>query len=205
MAKAFALAAGAATVVLLGGSYAATTLLADGRDCAPGSVMGGDIGGPFELVTSAGETVTQDDVITGPTLIYFGYTYCPDVCPFDVARNAAAVEFLEEDGELVTPVFISVDARRDTLDVVGDYAANFHPRMIGLTGSPEQIKAAADAYRVRFTGENGAGEDYLMGHTSFSYLMTPDYGFVDFFSSEVGPEDMAHDISCLLDQAERSA
>ena len=108
------------------------------------STVAGDLGGPFELVNAAGETVTDADVITEPTLIYFGYTYCPDVCPLDVDRNASAIELLEARGKSVTPMFISIDPQRDTPEVVGDFADAMHPKMIGLTGTPAQVKAAAD-------------------------------------------------------------
>ena len=102
--------------------------------CRQTAVAGGaaTIGGPFTLVSETGETVTDADVITGPTLIYFGYTFCPDVCPMDVARNATAVDILEERGRMVTSVFISIDPERDTPKAVADFTDNLHPRMLGL-------------------------------------------------------------------------
>lgn len=115
------------------------------------ATVAGDLGGPFTLVNGEGQTVTSDEVITEPTLIYFGYTYCPDVCPLDVDRNAAAIEILEERGKSVTPVFITIDPARDTSDVVRDFAEAMHPRMIGLTGSAEQVSAASKAYRTYYS------------------------------------------------------
>ncbi|MEW9920504.1 SCO family protein [Marimonas sp. MJW-29] len=167
--------------------------------CRSGTVAG-DIGGPFELVNAAGETVTDKDVITGPSLLYFGYTYCPDVCPLDVDRNASAVEILEERGQMVTPVFISVDPARDTPEVVGEFAEVMHPRMIGLTGSPEQIKAASTAYRTYYKAQPVVDGEYLVDHSTFSYLVLPEIGFVDYFRREVSPQQMADQIGCFLDQ-----
>jgi protein SCO1 len=170
--------------------------------CREGSVAGGaDIGGSFELVNAAGETVTDEDVITEPALIYFGYTMCPDICPLDVDRNAAAVEILEARGQSVTPVFITVDPARDTPEVVGDFAANMHPRMVGLTGTPAQIKAASTAYRTYYkTHEKPGDEEYLVDHSTFSYLVLPEVGFVDYFRREVSPEAMADRIGCFVDR-----
>ena len=171
-------------------------------ECRGGQVAGGagQIGGPFTLVNAEGETVTDEEVITEPSILYFGYTFCPDVCPLDTARNAAAVDILEERGHSVTPVFISVDPERDTPEVVGDFAANLHPKMIGLTGSPEQVKAASDAYRT-FYNVRDAGEDefYLVDHSTFSYLVLPEHGFVDFFRRDASPEAMADRVQCFIE------
>ena len=161
----------------------------------------GAIGGPFELVNSEAETVSEKDVLTEPSILYFGYTFCPDVCPLDVARNVAAVEILEEQGISVTPVFISIDPKRDTPEVVGDFAANMHDRMIGLTGSPEQVDAASKAYRTYYRAQAGDGDNYLVDHSTFSYLVMPETGFVDFFRRELSAEDMAEAIACFIDQA----
>ncbi len=160
---------------------------------------GGDLGGPFELVNAAGETVTDADVITEPSLIYFGYTYCPDVCPLDVDRNAGAVEELAERGMSVTPIFITVDPKRDTPEVIGEFASIMHPKMIGLTGSPEQIKAASDAYRTYYKVHDNGSDDYLVDHSTFSYLVMPGEGFVDFFRRELTPDQMADKITCFIE------
>lgn len=167
--------------------------------CRASAVAGGaTIGGPFELVNGRGETVTEKDVITEPTLIYFGYTYCPDVCPLDVDRNASAVEILEENGMSVTPVFITVDPARDTVDVVADFAANMHPKMIGLTGSEAQIKAASQAYRTFYQAHPAVDGEYLVDHSTFSYLVLPEEGFVEFFRRETTPDVLAEKIGCFV-------
>lgn len=167
------------------------------------SQIAGDasIGGPFELVNGQGQTVTDKDVITEPALIYFGYTFCPDVCPLDTARNAEAVDFLEEDGRIVTPVFISIDPERDTPEVVGDFAFNLHERMIGLTGSPEQVKAASQAYKTYYKAHPAEDEYYLVDHTTFSYLVMPEQGFVEFFRRDASAEDVANQVACFVDNA----
>ncbi|MEM9966553.1 MAG: SCO family protein [Pseudomonadota bacterium] len=162
------------------------------------STVAGDIGGPFELINGDGETVTDQDVITAPTLIYFGYTFCPDVCPFDVDRNAHAVEILEEQGKMVTPVFISIDPKRDTPEVVKEFAEVMHPRMIGLTGSEEQVRQASQAYRTYYSAQPAVDDDYLVDHTTLSYLVMPDAGFVEFFRREVPPQELADKIGCFV-------
>ncbi len=164
------------------------------------SAVAGDLGGPFELVNAEGQTVTDKDVITEPALIYFGYTFCPDVCPLDVDRNASAVEILEGRGQSVTPVFITIDPARDTPEVVGDFAEVMHPRMIGLTGSPEQIKTASLAYKTYYKAHPAVDDEYLVDHSTFSYLVLPEIGFVDYFRREVTPDQMADKIGCFLDQ-----
>ncbi|MAU47099.1 MAG: SCO family protein [Yangia sp.] len=171
-------------------------------DCRSSAVAGGAgaIGGPFELVNAQGETVTDADVFTEPSLVYFGYTFCPDVCPFDVSRNAEAVDLLAERGISVTPVFISIDPERDTPEVVGDFAYNMHEKMIGLPGSPEQVQAASQAYRTYYKKQDSEDEFYLVDHSTFTYLVLPEQGFVEFFRRDVTPEDMAEKSACFIDK-----
>jgi len=195
---------GAVGVTVLGG-IAASVLLRPGdadrfSQCRASQVAGGDIGGPFELVDGAGVTVTDADVITEPSLVYFGYTFCPDVCPFDVARNAIAVDLLAERGVSVTPVFISVDPNRDTPEVVASFADNMHPKMIGLTGSPEQVRAASQAYKT-FYQVSGDLDDpyYLVDHSTMTYFVLPRHGFVEFFRRDATPELMAETVACFAE------
>lgn len=165
-----------------------------------GSAVAGDLGGPFELINAQGQTVTDAEIITEPALIYFGYTYCPDVCPLDVSRNAEAIEILEERGKSVTPVFITVDPERDTPEVVGNFADAMHPRMIGLTGSPEQVRAASEAYKTYYKAQPDVDGEYLVDHSTFSYLVLPEVGFVDYFRREVTPDQMAERVGCFVDR-----
>ena len=204
MTRLYATAAAAALLALLGGVYL-VTMRGNPDDqfsqCRAGTIAGGQatIGGPFTLVSETGETVTEKEVIDQPALIYFGYTFCPDVCPVDVARNAVAVEILEERGKMVKPVFISVDPKRDTPEVVDDFTANLHPRMLGLTGSPEQVKAASKAYRAFYLAHESEDDYYLVDHSTMSYLVLPETGFAEFFRRDSDPEKMADRIQCFLD------
>lgn len=193
-----------AAVIVAGSGLIIMTLLSRGGDdqfaeCRSSQVAGADLGGSFELVNGQGETVTSEALITEPTLIYFGYTMCPDVCPLDVDRNAAAIEVLEERGKIATPVFISIDPERDTPDVVRGFAAAMHPRMIGLTGTPEQVQTASKAYRTYYKAHPPVDGEYLVDHSTFSYLVLPDHGFVDFFRRELSPEQLADKIGCYVD------
>lgn len=169
--------------------------------CRGSTVAGGSgaIGGPFELVDAQGETVTDDTVIDRPRLMYFGYTFCPDVCPLDVARNADALDLLQQDGHDVGGVFISVDPKRDTPEVVGEYASIMHPDMIGLTGSPEQVRAASQAYRTYYAVRETGDEFYLVDHSTFSYLVMPEDGFVEFFRREASAQEVADRVACFVE------
>jgi protein SCO1/2 len=193
-----------AAVFVAGAGLIVMTFLSDGKggdqfaSCGAGAVAG-DLGGPFTLVNGEGQTVTSEEVITEPTLIYFGYTYCPDVCPLDVDRNASAIEILEERGKIVTPVFITIDPERDTPEVVRDYAEVMHPRMIGLTGSKEQVAVASKAYRTYYQAHPPVDGEYIVDHSTFSYLVTPEHGFLAFFRRDLTPEQMADKIGCFVD------
>lgn len=203
MSRIAAIAAATVTVALLGAGLGYVLVADRGADrfaqCRESQIAGGDIGGPFTLLDSSGRTVTDAEVFTKPSLVYFGYTFCPDVCPLDNVRNAQAVDDLAARGLDVTPVFISIDPGRDTPEVVGDFARNIHPKMIGLTGSPEQVKAASTAYKTYFKAQ-GDGSDpyYLVDHSTFTYLVLPGHGFVDFFRRDTPPEEMADRTACFI-------
>lgn len=161
---------------------------------------GASIGGEFTLTDHTGETVSAGDVIDGPTLVYFGYTYCPDVCPFDTQRMVEAVTLLEERGIEVDPVFVTVDPARDDVAAVKVFAEAFHPRMTGLTGTPEQIEAAADAYKVYYEKVDAESEaGYLMNHTSFTYFMLPGSELGAMFRNETPPQVMADEVARVLE------
>ncbi|UWQ62563.1 SCO family protein [Leisingera caerulea] len=205
MTRVFALLAAAFVAALVGGAWFLTRGGSGGdkfAQCRSSQIAGGTdtIGGAFELVNAKGETVTDKDVITEPSIVYFGYTFCPDVCPMDSARNADAVDVLAERGISVTPVFISIDPDRDTPEAVGDFAANLHEKMIGLTGSLEQVKAASKAYKTYFKKNDGDEDYYLVDHSTFSYLVLPEEGFVEFFRRDETAEQMADKAACFIEK-----
>lgn len=203
MSRTIAIAAAAVVGVGLAGAFALTQFGGPKgfEKCRTTSIAGNAIGGPFELVNSAGKTVTDVEVIDKPTLIYFGYSFCPDVCPLDMARNAAAVDILAEQGIDARPMFISIDPARDTPEIAGEYAHNFHPDAIGLTGSAEQVDAASKAYKTFYQKQGDDPEYYLMQHTTFSYLTLPEVGFVEFFRQEASPEEVAASVACFVGES----
>ena len=206
MTKLYAGLAVAAVFAVIGGSFAWTRLAApdDAFAQCRGSVVAtgtASIGGPFTLVSETGTTVTEADVITKPSLIYFGYTFCPDVCPFDAARNADAVDLLAARGYDVLPVFISVDPQRDTPERLAEFTDFMHPSMVGLSGSEEQVRAASQAYKTYYRKQDGDDEFYLVDHSTFTYLVLPEQGFVEFFRRETTPEEMATTTACFIDAA----
>lgn len=204
MSRIYALSAGASVFALIAGSVL-YVLMAGADDpyqeCRLSKVAGGAaaIGGSFTLVDETGKTVTDKDVITKPSLVYFGYTFCPDVCPLDNARNAEAIDILEEQGYDVTPVFISIDPARDTPEMLTEFTENLHPKMIGLTGTPEQVKAASQAYKTYYKIQDPAEEFYLIDHSTFTYLMDPKKGFLEFFQRDMTPDQMADTVACFID------
>jgi len=138
------------------------------------------VGGPFSLIDGDGKPVTDQSWRGKYMLVYFGYTYCPDVCPTTLTNLADAMDKLGAKADRVQPLFITVDPKRDTPPVVKQYAAAFGPRMIGLTGSADQIAAVAKEYRVYYAEHRtGPGpDDYSMDHSSVLYLMGPDGQFI---------------------------
>ncbi|BDW98222.1 electron transporter SenC [Thalassospira tepidiphila] len=159
------------------------------------------IGGPFELVNQDGKTVTQDDFKGKYMLTYFGYTFCPDVCPTELQVMGTALDMMPQDiADEITPVFFTVDPERDTVEAVAEYVPYFHDRMVGLTGTVEQTTAAAKAFRVYYAkaipeGEPEDTDTYLMDHSSFVYLMDREGKFVRHFNYGTSPEDMAKGVT----------
>jgi protein SCO1/2 len=158
------------------------------------------IGGPFTLTDHNGRTVTEADFKGKPTLIYFGFTYCPDVCPTSLLLMQTAVEQLGEGAEQqVNMVLITVDPERDTPAVLKDYVGNFGPTMIGLTGTPKQVAAVAKEFRVYYRKvESKDGAPYLMDHSSIFYLLDKRGRFVRHFTHQSKAEDIAAALRPLL-------
>jgi protein SCO1/2 len=165
----------------------------------PGNVA---VGGPFTLVDSAGRTVTDADFRGRWMLVYFGYTFCPDVCPTELQTVTSALDLLGPLAEKVAPLFITVDPERDTVPVMADYVKLFGPRLVGLTGSPAQVAAAARAYRVYFAKSTPKEtSEYLMDHSSFLYLMGPDGRFRALFRQGTSAQELADSIRARLSAA----
>jgi protein SCO1/2 len=160
-------------------------------------VSGSLVGGPFTLQDGDGREVTSRDFRGKYMLIYFGYSFCPDVCPTTLNEIADALDRLGPQADRVQPIFITVDPKRDTPSVVKQYAAAFSPRLVGLTGSPEQIAQVAKEYRVYFAEHRtGPGPgDYTMDHSSIIYLMGPDGKFVAPIRADAPGAEMAADLA----------
>ena len=186
-------------LVMLGGAGAYVwSLRTGGPDGGAQQANAGavQVGGPFELVDHKGQTRTEADFAGQHMLTYFGYTYCPDVCPTSLSVMTQALDLLEEQAPEVAakivPVFVTVDPERDDVSAMASYAEHFHPRMVALTGGPEQIAAAAKAYRVYYRKvEDDSATDYLVDHSSFIYLMGPDGLYVSHFLHNATAQEIA--------------
>jgi len=157
------------------------------------------VGGPFTLTDHEGRTVTEADFHGRFMLVYFGYTYCPDICPTSLQSLSEALDLLKpEQVERVTPVLISVDPERDTPEQLKDYVSNFHEKLVGLTGTAEQIADVGEAYRVftrRVDGEDGY---YFMDHTALFYLMGPEGKYRAHMPHSATPERLAERLRPFL-------
>jgi protein SCO1/2 len=141
----------------------------------------GPIGGPFALIDHTGKLQTDEDFRGKLLLIYFGYTYCPDVCPTDLQQIGLAIDGLGAEAEAVQPLFITLDPERDTAGHLADYVPLFHPQLIGLTGSAEQIRRVALAYKVYYAKYPPDSPDYVIDHSAFIYLVDEAGKYIGFF------------------------
>ena len=162
-----------------------------------GPLVGAAIGGPFALVDQDARPVTEASFTGRYPLYYFGYTYCPDVCPLDVANLSKALRLFEkaspERAARVQPVFVSVDPERDTPAVLKTWVAAFHPRLIGLTGTTPQVEAMKKAFHV-YARRQGSGPDYLVDHTAITYLFGPDGKPISFVERDATPATIAAEL-----------
>ncbi len=191
---------GIALGVLILGGAATTTLLVAYRDS--GSILSpaASLGGPFTLTGGDGAAVTDRSFPGKFLLVYFGYTYCPDACPTALSNIAGALAKLGPAANKLQVLFITVDPRRDTPKVMGNYVKAFDPRIIGLTGSPEQISAVAKEYKVYYAAHTEEGSDYLVDHSSFLYLMNPQGRFERLLASDTPGPALAEQLRPLLGQ-----
>jgi protein SCO1/2 len=162
---------------------------------APKAAPAVEIGGPFELLDQNGVTRTDRDFAGSYLLVYFGYTYCPDLCPTTLVEMAQALDELAvldpAKAARVVPLFVTVDPQRDTPDILEGYAENIHPRLVALTGSKRAIDKVGRKYGVFYARAPGRGpDDYLVDHTSFVYLMGPDGKYLEHFEKDASVADL---------------
>lgn len=163
-------------------------------------LRGAAIGGAFELVDKTGKTVRWSDFQGKYRIVYFGYAYCPDVCPTDVQRFSQGYRLFARANpalaKQVQPIFITVDPERDTAEKVGEFAAAFSPELVGLTGTPAQVEAAKSAFKVFSTrGETQPGGGYLVNHTNLTYLFDPAGKPLGTLPTDKGPEAVAAELA----------
>jgi protein SCO1/2 len=157
------------------------------------------IGGPFTLTDQTGRAVTDQTYKGKWLLIFFGFTYCPDVCPTTLNRVAQVMDRLGPLASQVQPLFITIDPARDTPAVLAQYTAAFDPRIVGLTGTPDEIAAAAKAYRVYYAKVD-QGSDYTMDHSAILYVMRPDGRYEAFFAADAKADDMTAKLKSWIEQ-----
>lgn len=189
----------AALLCLLGIGFGATWRSQGTREWS-GALQAPSIGGPFTLTATDGSIVTDQTFHGKIMLVYFGYTYCPDACPTTLNDIAAALAELGPLADRIQPLFITVDPRRDTSEVLTNYVTSFDSRIVGLTGTPEQIAAAAKAYGVYYAPYKTADapDGYLMDHTSVVYVMNEEGRFVASFTQETPAAQMAERLRKLV-------
>jgi len=156
------------------------------------------IGGAFALTDHLGQPVTDEDFKDKYMLVYFGYTYCPDVCPMDLQIMADSLRFLNpEQLEQITPVFVTVDPERDTVEIMAEYVKFFHEDLIGLTGTLEQVDVIKKAFRV-YAAKADDSRDYLVDHTAYTYFMDKDGSLLQHFNHGEEPEQMSAIMASLI-------
>ena len=154
---------------------------------------GPNIGGPFSATNHNGFDVTERDFLGKFLIVYFGYTYCPDICPTALTEISSAIDMIGNKGESVLPIFVTIDPERDTPEYLKEYISFFHPRMIGLSGTINQVSEIAKAYKVFFSkGEQDPNDpgNYLMDHSTLTYLIGKDGKYLDHFSHGVSAEEI---------------
>jgi protein SCO1/2 len=156
------------------------------------------IGGAFKLTDQTGQTVTEKDLIGRPTIVFFGFTHCPDVCPTELFEMSEVLRVMGSDADRVNAYFISVDPERDTVATMKDYLSSFDPRLKGLTGDPDAVAKAIADYRVYAKKVPLKDGDYTMDHTALVYLMDRDGKFVAPFNLKQKPEEAAAELKRYL-------
>lgn len=185
-------------IVAWGGAWLAMTLTTNSSQERGSSSAA--IGGPFTLVDTSGKTVTDQTYRGKWLLIYFGYTFCPDACPTALNNVSVAFQKLGREAGKLQPLFITVDPKRDTVQAMADYLKSFDPRIVGLTGSQAQADSIAKAYRVYVAPQKNEGNDYLVDHSAYLYLMSPQGKFVNVIAGDTPGDQMADKLRKELDR-----
>jgi protein SCO1 len=184
-------------VILAAGAFLGLGLRETPKGAA-GTLLASAIGGPFRLVDQNGKAFSDADLKGKWSLIYFGYTHCPDACPTTLNAIAIALDDLGPKRDAVRPVFITVDPERDTPEVLKSYVTSFDAPILALTGTPAEVAQAAKDYRVYYAKHPEPGGDYSMDHSSVIYVMDPEGRFTATFTPESSPEDIAARLKKLL-------
>jgi protein SCO1/2 len=172
----------------------AVVLIVTGRGPSPLANTSAAIGGPFQLIDQNGKPISDRDLKGHPSLVFFGFTHCPEVCPTTLFDISEILNKLGSDAAKVNAVFITVDPERDTPATLKDYLASFNPRLIGVGGDADRLAAVAKEYRVYYKKVPLKDGDYTMDHTAIVYLMNKNGQFVAPFSLKRRPEDAASDL-----------
>ena len=159
------------------------------------------IGGDFTLTDSSGTTITNDSFAGKYRLVFFGFTHCPDICPTSLLVMQNAIDQLGEKGKDIIPIFITVDPQRDDKETIGRYVKNFGPRMVGLTGTAEQIRSVAEAYKVYYqkVEDKDSALGYTVDHSGFIYLMEPDGKYLAHFPHTISEKDLVKSLRSHLE------
>ncbi|XP_070207393.1 protein SCO1 homolog, mitochondrial-like isoform X2 [Littorina saxatilis] len=196
--KGLAVVAGLGGVMLLGLQYVKREkelAIAKERSKSLGKAR---LGGDWELVNAQSQKVTNKDFLGKWILIYFGFTHCPDICPEEMEKMAEVVDKIESLPSIpnVLPIFITVDPERDTPAAVAEYVKEFSPKLIGLTGTVDQVNKATRAYRVYYSmGPKDEDNDYIVDHTIIMYLINPEGNFVDYFGQNKNADEISSSVA----------
>lgn len=196
----FLLVVGGLLVASLGGLYLSQLVDRPGSTVSTSNSGRALVGGPFQLTAHDGTTVTEKSFPEEFKLIFFGFTFCPDVCPTELQVMSSALDLLGEEAAQVRPILITVDPERDTVETMAAYVQHFHPKLVGLTGTVDQISETARTFRVYYqkVEDPGSASEYTMDHSSIVYLMDREGVFVTHFGAATPPDQMAEKIRDAL-------
>ena len=179
-------------------SVLALILVVSGRTPVPGVATASAVGGPFQLTSQDGRTITEKDLKGRPFLVFFGFTHCPDVCPTALFEISEVLRQLGPDAEKTRALFVTVDPERDTPEKLKEYLSSFDPRLIGLTGDPDAVARMLKTYRAYARKVPTDGGGYTMDHTALVYLMDKQGNFVAPFNLKRRPEEAAAELRRYL-------